>query len=121
MKRTFLKSNITQFGSWITHYDWKDVVEEENAITKVTLYENAIWEKIDMYFPEKMVKLTSSDKPWITVEIKQKILHRQRAHENKRIEERDRIAKTIQKLCFNARINYGHKNIHLLKNVGAKN
>ena len=75
----------------------------------------------DMYFPEKMVKLTSSDKPWITVEIKQKILQRQRAHENKRIEERDRIAKTIQKLCFNARINYGHKNIHLLKKVGAKN
>ena len=42
MKRTFLKSNITQFGSWITHYDWNDVVEEENAITKVTIYENAI-------------------------------------------------------------------------------
>ena len=121
MKRTFLKSDIIQFGSWITHYDWKEVIDEKNANTKVTIYNKVIWEKIDKHFPEKMVKLANTDKPWMTSEIKQKILFRQKAHENKRYVECNRLAKTIQKLIFIARTNYRQKNIHLLKNVGNKN
>ena len=61
------------------------------------------------------------DKPWITPEIKQKILTRHKLHISKNFKARDHLNKSIKKMCFNLRTNYRNNNIHLLKNVGSKN
>merc|ERR1711942_487716 len=73
-RRKFLNSSILAFGNWITHHDWREVKTEEDPDLKVSYYENTIWYNVEKHFPLKSVTLSNTDKPWITPEIKRKML-----------------------------------------------
>ena len=120
-KRKFPTPSVTGFGFWITRHKWYEVLDEEDPVKKVSAYNSSIGNRIDEHFPERTYKISNVDKPWITPEIKQKILTRHKLHISKNFKARDHLNKSIKKMCFNLRTNYRKNNIHLLKNVGSKN
>ena len=104
-----MRSAVLVFGSWITHYDWSEVFEEDDPDLKVSAYIKTIWYQIEKYFPLQTVTLSNTDKPWITPDIKKKIQLRRKAHLQKNFEVRDQLHKAIKKMCFELRLNYRKK------------
>ena len=68
-----------------------------------------------------MVRMSNTDKPWFTSEIKQLIAMRHNFHRLKNFDARDHLNKTIKKRCFELRSNFRKHNIHLLNNINPKN
>ena len=120
-KRNFLRSAVLEFGNWITHHNWSEVLEEDDPDLKVCAYIKTIWYQIEKYFPLQTVTLSNTDKPWITPDIKKKIQLRRKAHLQKNFEVRDQLHKAIKKMCFELRLKYRKNNIHLLNNLESKN
>ena len=120
-KREFPKSAILSFGFWITRHRWPEVIMEDDPYHKVNLYSSSIWYQINKHFPEITVRMSSTDKPWFTTEIKQLIAMRHKFHLLKNFDARDQLNKTIKKKCFELRSNFRKHNIHLLNYIGSKN
>ena len=68
-----------EFGRWITDHTWKEVLNAKSTQDKTDAFYSTVSSAIDTHFPSKVVKLHSSDKPWITPEIKNLIKKRQAA------------------------------------------
>merc|ERR1711874_868935 len=104
-KREFPKSAILSFGFWITRHRWPEVIMEDDPYHKVNLYSSSIWYQINKHFPEITVRMSNTDKPWFTTEIKQLIAMRHKFHLLKNFDARDQLNKTIKKKCFELRSN----------------
>ena len=120
-RREFPKSAVLEFGFWITRHHWHEVLDEEEPDQKVNSYNTTIWYQINKHFPEIMVRMSNTDKPWFTSEIKQLIAMRHNFHRLKNFDARDHLNKTIKKRCFELRSNFRKHNIHLLNNINPKN
>lgn len=108
--RHYPKSSIIQFGSWITHSGWEDVFNIADVNNKTDYFISLTWQKIDYYFPTKLVKLTNTDKEWMTTNLKKLISQRQKAHNKNQIEVRDCLAKKIRLEIKDAKLKYKTKN-----------
>ena len=66
-------------GQWVQQQDWNEVYKLSSVNSKAEKFEQMIIEKINLFFPEKTIKLNEEDKPWISCELT--ILDRQRKRE----------------------------------------
>ncbi|XP_072022450.1 uncharacterized protein [Amphiura filiformis] len=83
--RPLLKPDIHEFGRWITSHTWDEVLNATSTQDKADAFYFTVHEAIERHFPTKVVKLHTSDKPWITPEIKNLIQKRQVAFAEKKI------------------------------------
>ena len=83
--RPLLKPKMHEFGRWITTHKWDEVLNGPNTVDKAESFYSTIHEAIDMHFPTKVVRLHTTDKPWITPEIKLLITKRQKAFAEKKM------------------------------------
>ena len=77
--RPLTKARMHEFGRWITAHPWNEVLNANNTQDKSDAFYSTMTSAIETHFPTKVVKLHSSDKPWITPEIKDLIKKRQKA------------------------------------------
>ena len=68
---------------------------------------------IDKYFPTQKITISSSDKEWMTVKIKDLIRQRQKAHKANNIELKNILAKKVRQEIRKAKKNYNEKKAHL--------
>ena len=63
-------------GQWVQQQTWNEVYKLSSVNSKAEKFEEMIIEKINLFFPEKTIKLNEEDKPWNSCELT--ILDRQR-------------------------------------------
>ena len=68
--RPLPESGIRKLGAWIQEQNWKCIYRSTDVNEKATMFQNMIKEKLDLYLPEKTMKVFDDDKPWITKEVK---------------------------------------------------
>ena len=74
---------MRQFGEWIVTEGWQDIKEDMCPTDQAAAFEEILQNKLNVFCPEKTMKVSSQDKPWINAELK--TLARQKNREyNKR-------------------------------------
>ena len=63
-------SAVRQFGQWITGEDWTEVKSVASTSQQGLLLKNILQDKTEQIFPQKQVRISNTDKPWVTQEIK---------------------------------------------------
>ena len=77
--RPYPDSGIREMGLWVQKQDWKEIYNQTDVNMKAEIFEKMIMEKVNLFFPEKTIKLNENDQPWASPELK--ILDRQRKRE----------------------------------------
>ena len=81
--RRFPDSALREMGRWLQGQNWHEVYMLTCPNQKAEKFESILMEKINLYFPEKVIKVNSNDKPWVDRKLLQ--IDRQRKREyNKR-------------------------------------
>ena len=79
MLRDTRASRLRAFGQWITTYDWTAILNISDVQSKFDLLHSCLMKAVNTFFPAKKVKISASDKPWITSAVKSSIAQRQKA------------------------------------------
>ena len=74
MSRPLPRSAIGPCGESLATYTWEEVFNENRADQKVEMFHKLLRETLDVYFPEKSLKMSNFDKKWFTPELRK--LHR---------------------------------------------
>ena len=77
--RPLPESSLKRFGEWIVSEGWKSINEDMSPSEQVDVFEKLLMKNLDRFCPEKSMKLSSQDKPFITKELK--TLDRQKSRE----------------------------------------
>ena len=104
---------MIEFGSWIVNYDWTPLFEINDADQKIAYFSTITWLMIDKFFPLKKIDISSSDKEWITPNIKNMIKERQKAHLAQNIDLRNHLEKKIRSEIRKAKLLFNEKKAHL--------
>ena len=68
--RPLTESGWSQFATFITAHDWKEVLDEDDIDKKVDNFHQTLRVNLDKYFPEKTIKVSSLDKKWMNPQLK---------------------------------------------------
>ncbi|XP_063594912.1 uncharacterized protein LOC134771886 [Penaeus indicus] len=79
--RPFLDSSVRQFGQWITHEEWRDVLATSDADEAADTMERVLLERYEACFPERRQRMRKENKPWITARILRLMDARRRAYD----------------------------------------
>ena len=77
--RPLPESSVRRFGEWIVGESWGEMNKNMSPSKQAEVFEQICQNKLDMFCPEKTVRVSSQDKKWINKELK--ILHRQKSRE----------------------------------------
>ncbi|XP_078585796.1 uncharacterized protein LOC144867616 [Branchiostoma floridae x Branchiostoma japonicum] len=77
--RHLSEQDLFEFGRWATTHDWSEVYNASGTTAKANAFHATLEDAIATFFPIKTIKTLSSDKPWITPNIKRLIALRQKA------------------------------------------
>ena len=111
--RKFKQSAKIGFGAWITQFDWS-VLFKLNCVNKKVMYFSSItWEMVEKFFPVKTITISSSDKEWMTLKIKNLIIMRQKSHKLDNKEMRNHLAKRVRQEIRKAKIDFHTSKAHL--------
>ena len=77
--RPLPQSSLSQLGQWIVSQPWDSLNDDLSPTEQAKVFEESLTNKLNLFCPEKELKLSSHDKPFITAELKQ--LDRQRNRE----------------------------------------
>ncbi|XP_063953926.1 uncharacterized protein LOC135153732 [Lytechinus pictus] len=58
-------SDLQQFGDWVSHHDWAEVLIDNNVQSACDTFYNQLDSHMNQYFPIKKVKIHHRDKPWV--------------------------------------------------------
>ena len=72
-------SSLAMFGDWIMGEEWDSISESLSPTEQVAKFEEVTQEKLNLFCPEKTIKMNSQDKVWITSELKK--IHRLKSRE----------------------------------------
>ena len=64
-------SKVREFGQWVAREDWGALRGNISSSHQAIILRQILDDKINKYFPIKLCRVSNSDKPWITKEIKQ--------------------------------------------------
>ena len=64
-------SKIREFGQWITAENWSALRGELSSSEQATIFQAVSEHQLNEYFPIKQCRVSNTDKPWISKEIKQ--------------------------------------------------
>ena len=68
--RPLPQSGIEEFNEWIMRFDWDTVLDNSSPTEQVESFQSTLENKLNIIFPLKTFKTSSSDKPFITAELK---------------------------------------------------
>ena len=68
--RPLTQSSLSQLGQWIVSQSW-DSLDDLSPTQQANVFEEILTSKLNQFGPEKELKLSSHDKPFITSELKQ--------------------------------------------------
>ena len=68
--RPIMESGLTRFGEWIKNETWEKNIETQAVDTKVEMLFKSVTSKVNECFPEKTLKFTSDDSPWVNEKVK---------------------------------------------------
>ena len=68
--RPLPESKINEFGKWILTEKWTDIDSFDDPNEKLNSFLNLVHQKLDRFFPKKVVKFNPQDKPFMTHELK---------------------------------------------------
>ena len=77
--RPVLESQVLKFEKDLANHPWQEVLENQTADKQAEIFHSFLRKKLDFYFPEKTVKISSLDKKWFSPTLKQ--LHRKMQRE----------------------------------------
>ena len=60
-----------KFGKFITCHDWAEVLSVDDVDTKANNFHNTLIQKLNHFFPQKTMKISTLDKHYMTPELKQ--------------------------------------------------
>ena len=72
-------SSVRKFGQWITAQRWEDLSHELPVTELTSRFENTLKANLNKFCPEKTIRISSQDKPWVNSELKK--LHRLKSRE----------------------------------------
>ena len=62
--------NIEMFGTWIKNENWEPIKDDESPTSQVKAMENIFQNGLNSFFPEKQIKYSNHDLPFITSDLK---------------------------------------------------
>ena len=68
--RPLPESGMLQFRQWLQTETWQLLYQKETSHEKAELLHTTLLEKMELYLPEKTVKIRPDDQAWVTSEIK---------------------------------------------------
>ena len=68
--RPLPQDGIDRFGEWIKTENWNCLNEEMSPTEHVKVMETNFMDKLDKFLPQKQLKISSHEKPWINFELK---------------------------------------------------
>ena len=105
--RPLPQQKIQEMGIWITQQSWEEIYDAETAHDKATILQHKLKTALDNYLPEKSIKITSDDQPWINNQIKQ--IDRKRKREFSKHRKSDKwkqLDLQFKEICSLAKQNY---------------
>ena len=63
-------SKITEFEEWLNSMSWDNLGSGTSPSEQVEIFQSTLTSKLNEVFPQKKVKLSSNDKPYMTAELK---------------------------------------------------
>ena len=63
-------SQIEKFGKFMTKHNWLEVFSAQDVNSKVANFHNTLMTNLDLYFPQKTIKVSSLDKKFMNPELK---------------------------------------------------
>ena len=72
-------SRLRDYGAWITTYDWSAILNISEVQVKFDLLHSCLMKAVDTFFLSRKVKISATDKPWITSSLKLLIAQCQKA------------------------------------------
>ena len=97
--RPIPQSQVLKFEKDLANHPWEEILSNQTPDKQTEIFHEFLMEKLDFYFPEKSVKISSLDKKWFTPNLKQ--LHRrmQRAfHRNRSSQKYKKLKLKYKKL-----------------------
>ena len=68
--RPFPESGLRNFGLWIAQEEWQQLESNMSSTQQDQILKDILQNKVNEYFPEKQVRMSNTDKPWVTKDIK---------------------------------------------------
>ena len=120
MVRQFKKSAILDFGSWLVNYDWSPLFEIFDVDLKSAYFSTITWLMIDKFFPLIMIEISSTDKEWITPNLKKLINQRQQAFLANNMDLYKHLARKVRLEIRKAKLCYNKKKAHLFHTLNPR-
>ena len=114
--RPMPESGMTKMKNWFIDQTWEKVYKAETAHEKASIFQNMLMEALDSIFPQKIMKVSSDDQPWVTHRLK--VLDRRRKrifHKERRSERWKILNKQFKKEVKRAKCDFYKKSIEDLK------
>ncbi|XP_071948788.1 uncharacterized protein [Antedon mediterranea] len=78
--RPMKDSSMRQFGQWLVDYEWNNVYDLMDTNDKTVMLATTLQNAYYSNFPTELLKMRSTDHPWLTKRVKQLIKQRQKAY-----------------------------------------
>ena len=96
--RKFSKSNFAKYATCMSTIDWLALVNSCNSVNEATtLFHTAIFHNFNTCFPERTVRVKSSDPAWMKLSLKLLIDDRDRAFHKCKWEKYNRLKEEVIK------------------------
>ena len=114
--RPFPESGIKKMRNWFIGQSWEDIFEAETAHEKAEKFQYILLKALDDIFPEKIMKISNDDQPWVSHKIKKLDRQRKRIyHKERRSEKWKQLNKLFKREVKHAKSYFYQKFIAELK------
>ena len=97
--RPIPQSGLDNLKKWMESHQWDEVLNTSSVDEKATNFQNILIQKIDQFLPEKILKISSDDKPWITEKIKKMDRKKKREyHKNRQSPKYKALEKSLKRM-----------------------
>ena len=70
MSRPLPESGVHEFGQWLVGENWDCINSEDSPSHQTQVFEETLMKKLDIFLPQKCVKISNKDKSYITADLK---------------------------------------------------
>ena len=119
--RPLPQSGLDEFGKWIKNQNWEEIYSLETAHQKAEKLQSLLLAQLDIYLPEKTLKVNENDLPWVNFQVKKYDRQQKREYsKNKRSNKWKHLNKVYRQKSDEAKENYYSNIVEDLKtsNVG---
>ena len=114
--RPLPESGMLQFRQWLQTETWQLLYQKETSHEKAELLHTTLLEKMELYLPEKTVKIRPDDQAWVTSEIKSlDRLQKREYRKHKKSMKWKNLNNRYKEKCKKARFAYSENIVNDLK------